>query len=170
MENRNLATLIMNAKRKSADTFVPSLPKQGGETATSDDENEGTLSPVLERQMQRRGDRAGQIVREEKADEAFFSALADGLSVTQASREAGYSRKGVYKFRRRDPEFARRWVEALAIGFDLVMEEVERRGRDGFEEPVFYKGRVVGVRQRYSDRLLLARLAAGRPQVPASSP
>lgn len=167
MENRNLAALIIDAKRKSADNFVSSLPKQGGETATSDHENEGTLSPVSQREIQRRGDRMGQTVREEKADEAFFAGLADGLSVTQASREAGYTRKGVYRFRRRDPEFARRWVEALAIGFDLVMEEVERRGRDGFEEPVFYKGRVVGVRQRYSDRLLLARLAAGRPQIPA---
>ena len=167
MENRKLARLILDATRKSADTFVPSLPSSGEETAKSEGAKQGTLSPIAAREIQRRDSKPVHSHRDEAADEAFFGALADGLSVTEASREAGYLRKAVYRFRDNDANFAVRWVEALQMSFDLVMEEIERRGRDGLEEPVFYKGRVVGLRRRYSDRLLLARLAAGCPKIPA---
>ncbi|MFM9863992.1 MAG: hypothetical protein ACKVRO_10325, partial [Micropepsaceae bacterium] len=43
--------------------------------------------------------------------------------------------------------------------------EADRRGRDGFDEPVFYRGEQCGVKHRYSDNLLLARLKALQPEL-----
>ncbi len=47
---------------------------------------------------------------------------------------------------------------------DLLEEEADRRGRDGFDVPVFCQGRTCGTTRRYSDGLLLARLKAIRPE------
>jgi hypothetical protein len=46
---------------------------------------------------------------------------------------------------------------------DLLEEEADRRGRDGYDVPVFFRGKKVGVKRRYSDGLLQARLKAVLP-------
>ncbi len=48
---------------------------------------------------------------------------------------------------------------------DLLTDEVDARGRDGVEVPVYFNGEIVGTRLLYSDRLLLARLRALRPDL-----
>ncbi|MEQ1756309.1 MAG: hypothetical protein ABL973_19490 [Micropepsaceae bacterium] len=101
--------------------------------------------------------------RTQAADERFFNRLGDGASVTEACADAGYTRQVVYRWRKFDRDFDERWVDALQIAYDLALEEADRRGRDGGDEPVYYKGKLVGQRRRYSDRLLLVRIQAGRP-------
>jgi hypothetical protein len=65
---------------------------------------------------------------------------------------------------------------ALSLAAELLEEEADRRGRDGLDEPVFYRGQQCGTKRRYSDGLLLARLKAVRPEVyrersaPAAAP
>lgn len=43
----------------------------------------------------------------------FFAALTAGHTVAFACGRVGLSREAAYKARRRDPEFARQWAEAL---------------------------------------------------------
>jgi hypothetical protein len=77
---------------------------------------------------------------------------------------AGYARSCVYDWRKQDAGFAERWARALAIAGDLLEEEADRRGRDGYDEPVFFQGEKCGEKRKYSDALLLARLKAIRPE------
>lgn len=98
------------------------------------------------------------------ADERFFLALENGHPVNAACAMAGYARRCVYRWRSSDHMFAARWRDANAVACDLLADEADRRGRDGFDEPVFYKGEQCGTKRRYSDGLLLARLRALRPE------
>jgi hypothetical protein len=101
--------------------------------------------------------------RAAKRDQVFFTALENGHSTNAACEAAGYARRSVYRWRERDPAFAQGWLRALGIAADLLEDEADRRGRDGFDEPVFYQGEQCGAKRRYSDALLLARLKALRP-------
>jgi hypothetical protein len=95
----------------------------------------------------------------------FFTALENAHSVAFACHAAGYSVPSVYRWRSGDVDFAARWNQSLTMAADLLENEADRRGRDGYDEPVFCKGKVIGQKRRYSDRLLLARLKALRPHL-----
>jgi len=56
------------------------------------------------------------------------------------------------------------WNAAMELYRDELEEECIRRARDGVQEPVYYKGMVVGHITKYSDRLLEAQLRAERPE------
>lgn len=93
----------------------------------------------------------------------FFTVLENAHPVGAACRAAGYTIPSVYRWRTGDAAFAKRWADALSLAGDLLEEEADRRGRDGYDMPVFFRGRNVGRKRRYSDTLLLARLKAIRP-------
>src|SRR5262245_49378876 len=97
-------------------------------------------------------------------DARFFVSLENGHPVAAACKAAGYSRGRAYAWRREDPAFAAAWDAAQAIATDLLEEEADRRGRDGYEEAVFYQGERSGEKRKYSDGLLLARLKALKPR------
>ena len=67
----------------------------------------------------------------------FFAALAETSDVAAAAQQAGLTPASIYKRRREDREFARRWYAALAEGYDnLEMELLARlRGGQGAETP-----------------------------------
>jgi hypothetical protein len=97
-------------------------------------------------------------------DARFLIALENGHAVGAACKAAGYARSRVYAWRREDAAFAAAWDAASGIASDLLEEEADRRGRDGYDEPVFYRGEESGARRKYSDGLLLARLKALKPE------
>jgi hypothetical protein len=107
---------------------------------------------------------AASTTRTADGDTKFFSALENGHPVRAACAMAGYARSCVYDWRKQDPAFAERWKHALDIAGDLLEEEADRRGRDGYDEPVYYQGEERGQKRKYSDMLLLARLKAIRPE------
>ena len=109
-------------------------------------------------------------VRSLERDARFFQALENGHSVRAACAACGYARSSVYEWRQGDDAFAARWLRSIAMAVDLLEEEADRRGRDGTEEPVFFRGASVGARRRYSDALLLARLKALRPDAYRDGP
>lgn len=102
--------------------------------------------------------------RSAEADAVFLTALENGHSVRAACGMARYARRSVYRWRNEDPEFAARWATAVQMAGDLLEEEADRRGRDGYDVPVFHRGKVCGAKRRYADTLLLARLKAIRPE------
>ncbi|MBI1213107.1 MAG: terminase [Alphaproteobacteria bacterium] len=102
--------------------------------------------------------------RTPEGDARFFIALENGHAVAAACKAAGYARSRVYAWRHEDAEFAAHWDAACAVASDLLEEEADRRGRDGYDEAVFYRGEESGTRRKYSDGLLLARLKALKPE------
>jgi hypothetical protein len=99
------------------------------------------------------------------AVEIFLATLAATGNVAASCRASGLARATVYRMKDADPAFAAAWKEALEDACDDLEMEARRRGKDGVEVPVWYKGRVVGRIREYSDTLLLAQLKAHRPQL-----
>lgn len=65
----------------------------------------------------------------------FIAELAETSNVKAAAEAASVSQSHVYKQRRDDPDFARRWYGALAEGYDnLEMELLERLRSGRLEE------------------------------------
>lgn len=62
-----------------------------------------------------------------------------------------------YRARNMDPEFAADWDNALAEAAADVELEIHRRAIEGYEEPVYQRGELVGTITRYSDKLLELR-------------
>ena len=102
--------------------------------------------------------------RSAEADAVFLTALENGHSVRMACSMARYARRSVYRWRGEDPDFAGRWTTAVQMAGDLLEEEADRRGRDGYDTLVFHQGEVCGTKRKYADGLLLARLKAIRPE------
>ena len=95
---------------------------------------------------------------------AFLQALESGLSVVQSAQIAGVAVGTAYYWRRNDLDFAKRWAVAYQQGAETLETEVLRRAVDGVDEPVFYKGAVVGSVRRYSDTLLMFILKVRSPE------
>lgn len=96
-----------------------------------------------------------QIFLRELRRHGIVLAAARAASPPTASRTACVS--SFYWTRNRDPEFAAEWDSALAEACAEVELEIHRRAVDGYEEPVYQKGELVGTITRYSDRLLELR-------------
>ena len=94
----------------------------------------------------------------------FLAALRHGHSVLAACRLVGVSNRTAYNHRRDDPDFARDWALARRMSI-LPLELVAfERAVDGLEEPVYAYGKPSHVRVRRSDSLLVALLAAEKPE------
>ena len=61
----------------------------------------------------------------------FLEYLAESSNVKQSASRAGVAVSKVYKKRRNDPEFARKWLGALWEGYTHLEMEVLRRLREG---------------------------------------
>lgn len=95
--------------------------------------------------------------------QAFLAALRLSGNVTLAAQEAQIDRTTAYAARERDEHFAERWAAAIDEAAERLEAEARRRAVDGTDEPVFYKGKVVGHIRKYSDSLLSKLLDAHLP-------
>ncbi len=94
----------------------------------------------------------------------FIQALAKLGSVGAAARAVGMTARSAYVLRERPgaESFADAWDLAFDIGRGGLLDEAIRRGRDGYEQPVYRRGKLVGYRHVYDNRLLFAA-CYGRP-------
>lgn len=69
-----------------------------------------------------------------------------------------------YWHRKNDLEFAAAWDAALGEAVANVELEIHRRAVEGWEEPVYQKGELVGTVTKYSDRLLELRARGLMPE------
>lgn len=99
---------------------------------------------------------------------AFGRALADTGSYGQAAARVGISMTSVQRLRRRSPEFQALCDRALTEGGPTPEEAARQRAIEGWEEPVFQGGKLVGHRRRWSDALLRDMLKRPAAAVPAS--
>lgn len=95
----------------------------------------------------------------------FLRLLGETGRVTKASAAVGYADTSyVYGLRRRDPEFRKAWDAAMEQAGHLFEDEAVRRGKEGVEKDVYYKGEVVGQEIVYSDGLLGKLLDGAMPE------
>ncbi len=85
---------------------------------------------------------------------SYARALGETGSHTAAAARVGMSRESARRARGRMPSFAAMCAEALHRGAPSPVEAARQRAMDGWDEPVFYGGKLVGQRRRYSDSLL----------------
>jgi hypothetical protein len=87
----------------------------------------------------------------------FIEALADTGSVQIASLGNGMSAESAYRLRRRPggEAFDAAWDAAMAVATRRLADAAFERALEGVEQPVFWKGDVVGTRRQPSDRLLM---------------
>jgi hypothetical protein len=100
----------------------------------------------------------------EKRKEQFLKELANRANVSDAARAAGVGRRTAYDWRAADEAFAAAWDEAVEHAVDELEREAWRRAAEGFDEPVYQKGELVGTVRRYSDHLMSVLLKAHRPE------
>lgn len=89
----------------------------------------------------------------------FLDALAECGNVTSAAHYVQRSRSSAYNLKRRDADFSRTWDAALLIALDGATDVLQDRAINGIAEDVYRGGEVVGTRQRYEIRYLLAHIA-----------
>lgn len=65
---------------------------------------------------------------------------------------------------RGNTEWQELWDESLELFADDLEVEMHRRAVEGVDEPVFYKGEVVGEVTKYSDTLAITLAKATRPE------
>ncbi len=95
----------------------------------------------------------------------FFETLAATGSVSQAATACGLSRQALYAYRNRAdvPAFREAWDVAMSCAINILGDIAFARAVDGVEESVFWKGQLVGTRQRYNYNLLLTLLRVRDP-------
>lgn len=96
---------------------------------------------------------------------AYFAAISmNGGFKGIAAATIGINRQTPGKWLEDNPDFGdlfkETMAEAMAQAAENMMKEVVRRGQEGVDEPVFYKGKKVATVRKYSDTLLMFRLNA----------
>jgi hypothetical protein len=90
----------------------------------------------------------------------FIQALSEIGVVTEAARVVGMSRKSAYALRGRRGagSFAAAWDRALDCGYERALGAVLHRIHRPLRVPVVYRGKVVGEKLHYDNKLLIAAL------------
>jgi hypothetical protein len=89
---------------------------------------------------------------------AIVAMLAKDFSTLKVARANGISGETFRRHYHEDPEFHNAVDEARELYVTRLRDEVYRRGVEGWNEPVFYKGDKCGDIRRYDSSLLLAHL------------
>lgn len=101
---------------------------------------------------------------------AFLIALSRTGCVRDACRSVGISSTSAYRLRRECPDFAAGWDRALKRAMPTLEGAAFTRAVEGWEEPVYQGGRMIGTRRRYSDSLLRLLLQRGMVDDGAAPP
>lgn len=108
-----------------------------------------------------------RFVAEEKK-QAFLCRLTEFGEVKKAAKQSDADQSALYKERKRDPEFAKAWAEALETRkmyrLDRAEDALFKRAVDGWTETVYFQGRNVGRIRKYDGSLLKFLLEAENPQ------
>ena len=99
-----------------------------------------------------------------KKRKLFLQLLGELGNVSRAAAIVGTSREVCYRLRKTDPAFAAAWAKALDLAVSKFEDIVAERAFRGQEQPIFYKGRVVGHKREPSDLLAMFYIKAHRPQ------
>lgn len=117
------------------------------------------FTPVPRKRMRRGG-------WSPERQQEFIERLAETGSVRAACRAMGVNDTTIYRLRRH-PEadsFRKAWEAALDIGIAKIEDVAMDRAMNGVEVPVYHRGKLVGSRRVYNDRLLMFLLRNRAPE------
>jgi hypothetical protein len=95
---------------------------------------------------------------------AMLAAYIEHGTVFHACRATSMSRRTHYDWLQQDPAYASAFEDAKDAVADRLEQEAARRAKEGWPEPVFYKGEVCGHVHKFSDLLLIFLLKGLRPE------
>lgn len=95
---------------------------------------------------------------------AVAEAYAQLGNVSDAARVAGVSRANVYDWMNASDTFRQMMLDAREQAADRLERAAVERAVAGVQEPVYYRGEVVGHTRKYSDQILMFLLRAARPE------
>jgi hypothetical protein len=101
---------------------------------------------------------AVKVTAEKKA--RFLAALAQGCTISTAARTLNIDPRSFYRHKVDEPDFAEDWEAAYKEGTERLEEEAKRRAAEGWDEPVYYQGDIVGYVRKYDSTLLMFTLKA----------
>lgn len=94
----------------------------------------------------------------------FLTFLAKFGLRMRAAQYAGVSYATACNHKNADKDFAAAWNEAAELFTEGLENEALKRAIDGWDEPVYQKGELVGTIHRYSERMMEILLKANLPQ------
>lgn len=97
---------------------------------------------------------------------AYVVQLALTGKFDDAAKAAGVTLRTGWNWRHNDeePDFLRAVKVAEGLAGDRLEAEIVRRALDGWEEPVYQGGRMVGTVRKFSDTLLIFQTKKARPE------
>lgn len=95
---------------------------------------------------------------------AFLKAFATMGVITGAAEKAKLHRESHYLWLQNDPTYPARFESAYESAVDSLEQEAITRARDGWTEPVYQGGKLVGRIRKKSDTLLIFMLKGSRPE------
>lgn len=90
----------------------------------------------------------------------FLEEIAKAKTFTEACQIAKVPDRTMRRWVTEDPRRNEAFEVALERANDVIRGEIHRRGVEGWDEPVFYKGEVCGHVRKFSDRMLELRAMA----------
>lgn len=95
---------------------------------------------------------------------AFLECYAKLGIINRVCESIGIHRTTFFQWRDRGAEFAKEFQLADEAFNESLEAEMDRRGKEGYLEPVFYQGKEVSAVRKYSDVLLIVRAKAKMPE------
>lgn len=95
----------------------------------------------------------------------FIFNLRKFPNVSAACQTCNINRDTAYTHRQLYPDFAKAWEEAEEMAVDALEEVCYGRAKDGYKEPVYQQGVMVGTKLKFSDTLACLILKGRRPLI-----
>ena len=95
---------------------------------------------------------------------AVIKAFCQLGTVSAACEVAQIDRTTHYDWLKTDPQYAEAFDQARSIAADSLEQEAIRRARDGWQEPVYQGGKLIGTVLKKSDVLLIFLLKGFKPE------
>lgn len=96
---------------------------------------------------------------------AFLTAYVRAGTLAHAAEAAGVTPRAHYHWLETDPSYVDAYRAAINVAADTLESEAISRARDGWDEPVYQNGKLVGYVRKKSDTLLIFLLKGRRPSV-----
>src|SRR5215813_6861298 len=94
---------------------------------------------------------------------AFLVKYSESGRLFKAAKAAKIHWTSHYIWLKRDKKYVEAFAIAVDIAADRYEDEVRRRGFEGFDTPVIYKGKIMDRYKEYSDNLAMFSLKGLRP-------
>lgn len=93
----------------------------------------------------------------------FFAAYSRTGNISQSCELSGLSVGTLLQWRKKDPSINERMSEAFEEFLDYAEGKIWNRAIEGWNEPVYQNGEMVGEKRRYSDTLAIFMMKGHRP-------